>query len=69
MHAVLALVLAELLVVLRESDTKDHRSDAFEGVDPLGAVVALPTDVDHLELSLLQDPRDLDDARRHLSRM
>ena len=46
-HAVDALVLVQLLVVLARGDAEDERSDVLEAVNPLLALVSLATDVDH----------------------
>mmetsp|Transcript_16373 Transcript_16373/g.26855 ORF Transcript_16373/g.26855 Transcript_16373/m.26855 type:complete len:342 (+) Transcript_16373:165-1190(+) len=61
-HAVDALVLVELHVVLTESDAEDERRDVLEAVDPLLALVSLASDVHHAPVDTAELERDFGDT-------
>lgn len=64
-HAVDALVLVQLLVVLARGDAEDERSDVLEAVNPLLALVSLATDVDHSTRKRIEKIMN----ENHMSRM
>lgn len=58
-HAVGAVVLGELLIVLREGDEEDDGVIVLEVVDPLLALTLLATDVDDVEHVAIDGELDL----------
>ena len=52
------------LVVLRHGDAEDDGGDIFETMDPLFSLRSLASNVEELEVEVLEGEVDLDDAGR-----
>ena len=63
-----SLVLMQHLVVLRHGDAEDDGGDIFETMDPLFPLRSLASNVEQLEVEVLEGEVDLDDAGRLDSR-
>jgi len=61
-HAVGHVVLVQDLVELREADAEEHGGHVLEAVDPLLALGALTSDVDHDELVTIDRELRLNDT-------
>ena len=59
-----SLVLMQHLVVLRHGDAEDDGGDIFETMDPLFPLRSLASNVEELEVEVLEGEVDLDDAGR-----
>ena len=63
-----SLVLMQHLVVLRHGDAEDDGGDILETMDPLFSLRSLASNVEELEVEVLEGEVDLDDAGRLDSR-
>ena len=59
-----SFVLMQHLVVLRHGDAEDDGGDILETMDPLFSLRSLASNVEELEVEVLEGEVDLDDAGR-----